>query len=145
MNWCNQHNGVTGILMPDTDSGREMYNIETKERFYASCQDISQTNEALITIGRFNFFASAFERANQVLSSALKQKPGWLIIDEAGMLELKGEGFYSQVAEAIRLYSSINRSGNLLITVRDSLCDEMIRHFSITRYTIIDSLELLPE
>ncbi len=143
LQWCDNKENMRGILMPDINNCRKMFDIETKEYFDAECTSIPETNDSLVTAGKFNFYAAAFKKANDILTRALSQDPDWVIIDEAGKLELNGEGFYSSVADAITLYSNHNKAGNLLITIRDSLCDETIRFFKIQNYTLINSLENL--
>jgi len=140
LEWCDRQKNTAGILMPDIDGCRKIFNINTREVFDAECINPASTTEPLTTVGRFHFFTAAFEKANTILSDALSQNPNWLIIDEAGKLELKGEGFYKAVANAVNLYNGKLKPGNLLITVRDSLCDEMISFFNIENATVIDRL-----
>ncbi len=121
-----------------------MFDIESKEYFDAECVSIPETKNGLVSVGKFNFYAAAFERANRILTTAFSLNPDWVIIDEAGKLELKAEGFYGSVADAIILYSDPYKAGNLLITIRDSLCDEIIRFFNIQNPIVINSLENLP-
>lgn len=139
--WCDQQKSITGILMPDINRCRKFLNIESKEIFDAECVDPAGTTESLTKIGRFHFYTAAFEKANYILQKAFTQNPDWLVIDEAGRLELKGEGFYKAVADAVKLYSNINKPGHLLLTVRDSLCDETISFFHITDCKVINRLE----
>lgn len=120
-----------------------MFDIEAKEYFDAECNEVAETKEDLVSIGKFSFYTAAFERANRALANAFSQDPDWVIIDEAGKLELKGEGFYSAVVDAVTLYSDHAKAGNLLITIRDSLYDELIRFFNIQNHIIINSLENL--
>jgi nucleoside-triphosphatase THEP1 len=75
------------------------------------------------------------------LIHALDQNPGWLIIDEAGKLELDGKGFYQSIKEAVAMYDDEGTTGNLLIVVRESLCNEVISFFNIKNYRIVTRLE----
>jgi len=143
LNWCNEQENVAGILMPDIDGRRKIYDINTKEIFDIECIDPDNSTEPLTTVGRFNFYTSAFEKANAILINALSNNPGWLVIDEAGKLELDGKGFYPALATFINLYNSNTAKGNLLITVRDSLCDEVISFFKIEHCKVIHELEQL--
>jgi nucleoside-triphosphatase len=143
LQWCNLQKSIYGILMPDINGGRKILNIKTKEIFDAECIDIAKTNEPLTSIGKFNFYTAAFERANSILLRSVNINPYWLVIDEVGKLELTGEGFYISVAEAVKLYNNKNRSGNLLITVREGLCEEVISFFNIQNFKIIDRLEAI--
>lgn len=129
--------------MPDINGCRKILNIKTNEIFDIECIDTTNTNEPLTIIGKFNFYTSAFEKANTILLNALSQNPHWLVIDEIGKLELTGEGFYQSVDEAVKLYSHKNKPENLLITVRDGLCNEVISFFNIKNFKITESLEAI--
>lgn len=141
LEWCNFQKNINGILMPDINGCRKMLDIGTKEIFDAECFDAVNTKELLTSIGRFNFYTAAFEKANSILLHALSKNPDWLVIDEMGKLELKEEGFYKSIVESAKKYSDKTHSGNLLITVRDSLFEEVISFFSIKNFKVINSLD----
>ena len=141
LQWVHHQNNIAGILMPDMDGSRKFLNVDTEEVFDAECLDIATTKLAITSIGKFNFYADAFEKGNFVLLHALSQNISWLVIDEVGKLELAGKGFYISVAEAIKMYSNKDKPGNLLITVRDSLLQEVISFFGIKNYKILSGLE----
>ena len=143
LQWCDQQKNISGILMPDINGNRKIMDIKTREVFDIECTDAENTNEPITTIGKYNFYTAAFEKANLILVNALSQKTDWLIIDEAGILELGGKGFYPAIKKAAELYNNKNSSGNLLITVRDSLCEEMIHFFKLGDCRVIHSLEEL--
>jgi nucleoside-triphosphatase THEP1 len=143
LEWCNLQKNIHGILMPDINGRRKVFNLNTKEIFDAECIDTANTKEPLTSIGKFYFYTAAFEKANSILLHAISQTPNWLVIDEAGKLELKGEGFYRSVDEAVRLYSDKNKLGSLLITVRDGLCEEVISFFNIKKFKIINRLDTI--
>lgn len=143
LQWCNLQKNIHGILMPDINGCRKILNIKTKEIFDIECIDPTKTNEPLTPIGKFNFYTAAFEKANTIILDALSQNPHWLVIDEVGKLELKGEGFYRSVAKVTKVYGNKEKPGNLLITVRDSLCEDIISFFNIQNFKIIDSLDAI--
>lgn len=143
LNWSDQQEKIAGILMPDINGSRKIFNIDTQELFDVECVNPATATEPLTSIGRFHFYTAAFKKASSVIQDAFNQKKDWLVIDEAGKLELKGEGFFGVVTDAVKLYSNKNRQGNLLITVRDSLLDEIISFFHITNYKVIDTLDAI--
>lgn len=143
LSWCNKQDNIAGILMPDMDGGRKIYNIKTKDIFDIECLDPANCTEPLTTVGRFNFYTSAFEKANSILLNELCNYPDWVVIDEAGKLELDGKGFYSALKTIVDLYKSNTAEGNLLIIVRDSLCDAVISFFEIEHCKIIHQLQEL--
>jgi nucleoside-triphosphatase THEP1 len=143
LQWCNQQKNITGVLMPDIDSSRKILDLHTKNIFDIECTDAANTKELLTSVGRFHFYTAAFEKANSIVLAALNQKPDWLVIDEAGKLELDGKGFYESIEKAIDFYSTDKVAGNLLITVRESLCNKVISFFKIKRALVIHQLEEL--
>lgn len=145
LEWCNQQENIAGVLMPDINGSRKIFDIHSKEIFDIECADAINTKEPLITAGRFLFYTAAFERANSILINAMGQNLHWLVIDEAGKLELEGEGFYSSIVRALEIYDNNEMAGNLLMTVRDSLCEAAISFFEIQHYRIIEGLEMIDE
>lgn len=141
--WCKRQKNAYGILMPDIKGSRKILNIKTMEIFDIQCTDVEKTNEPLTAIGKFHFYTAAFEEANQVLIGALTCKPDWLIIDEVGRLELGGKGFYRSMAEIADAYNNKRNTGNLLITVRDNLCEEVISFFKFKDHKVVKELEEL--
>lgn len=126
--------------MPDIDGFRKIYNIETKEICDIECINPINNTEPLTTVGHFNFYTSAFEKANAILINAVSQNRHWLVIDEAGKLELGGKGFYDSLRIIADHYNTNAEAGNLLITVRESLCKEVIFFFKFKNYRIIHDL-----
>ncbi len=141
LQWCGLQKNIYGILMPDINGSRKMLDLDTKEVFDVECVDTVNTKQSLTSIGRFYFYTAAFEKANSIVLAALNQMPNWLVIDEAGKLELDSKGFYKSIAKAVDLYSNNKISGNLLITVRESLCDEVISFFKIKNAQVIHQME----
>lgn len=127
--------------MPDINGSRKILNLHTKDIFDIECTDAENTKEPLTSVGKFHFYTSAFEKANLIVSTALKQKPHWLVIDEAGKLELNGKGFYTAITKAVESYNSKNSSGKLLIIARDSLCAEVIAFFKLKDYKVVHQLD----
>ena len=59
-------------------------------------------SEETLTIGRFAFSKTGFDKAIQIIRTAIT-KEGWLVIDEIGPLELKGEGFCDVMKEVLAM------------------------------------------
>lgn len=144
LQWCNQPKNIYGVLMPDINGSRKILNLHTKDIFDIECTDVVNTREQITSVGKFHFYTAAFEKANHIISSSLKQKPDWLVIDEAGKLELDGKGFYTAIIKAVEFYNDKNSSGNLLISVRDSLCVAVIEFFSLKDAEIVNQLKDIP-
>lgn len=143
LQWCSQKKNIAGVLMPDIDCSRKMLDLHTKEVFNIECIDTANTNEPLTTVGRFHFYTAAFEKGNSIIAEALLRSPDWLIIDEAGKLELEGKGFYGSIVSAVKFFQNEKRNDNLLIAVRESLCEEVISFFKIKNARVIHQLSEL--
>ncbi len=139
--WCSRQKSIAGVLMPDVDGSRKILELHTKEIFDIECTDVTNTNEHLTSIGKFHFYTASFEKGNLIITNALAQNPDWLVIDEAGKLELEGKGFYGSIVKAVEFFQGEKTTGNLLITVRESLCEEVISFFKIKNCKIIHQLD----
>ncbi|MEP7255977.1 MAG: hypothetical protein ABI666_09370 [Ferruginibacter sp.] len=143
LRWCNRQKNIFGILMPDINGSRKILDLNTKDVFDIECTDAKNTSEQLTSIGRFHFYSKVLKKANSILLDALALNPEWLVIDEAGKLELEGKGFFDAIAKTADAYNHKRNTGNLLITVRDSLCEEVISFFKFKDYRIINELDEL--
>ena len=92
--------------------------------------------ENVFEVGRFVFSKKAFEKANGILEKASKEKDSWIIVDEIGPVELKGEGFHEMIKEILSSKSGLS----ILFVVRQGILDEVMQHFGVdsTEVTIID-------
>lgn len=141
LQWCRQQKNIAGILMPDINGSRKILDLQTQNIFDIECTNVANTKKLLTSVGRFHFYTAAFEKGNSIILTALNQKPGWLVIDEAGKLELDGKGFYDSIVKAVKVYNNDKIAGNLLITVRESLCNEVISFFKIKNFQVVHQLE----
>ena len=141
LQWCNKQKNIAGILMPDINGSRKILDLQTKNMFDIECTDATNTKELLTAVGRFHFYTASFEKANAIVLAALNQTQGWLVIDEAGKLELDRKGFYDSIVKTVEIYNNDNAAGNLLITVRESLCKEVISFFKIKDARVIHQLQ----
>ena len=130
---------VGGVLMPDVDGCRKLFNIETKEYFDVECRDSSVTTRSLVQIGRFHFYADAFEKANAIILQAASTVD-LLIIDEVGRLELEYKGFHQSVKEILQLDEYKNGTKVVLLVVRDSLYEAVLSFFEIAKHRLVNKL-----
>lgn len=124
---------VYGILTPDIDGRRFFMNAHTKELFRMEA-DAEETDT--LSVGRFIFSKINFDKANQVIRSAVHSK-GWLIIDEVGPLELKGQGFHDVLQEVFAA-----RKESILLIVREGLADTVKKYFGL-KGVVVNSVESL--
>lgn len=143
LQWGTRQQNIAGVAMPDINGSRKILDLSNNTFFDIECPDAATSKERITTIGRFHFYSSAFEKANSILLKALAQHPRWLIIDEVGKLELAGKGFHDPVVKAIEFYGNPVAPGNLLITVRVGLVEDVISLFNLRDCKVIDKLEEL--
>jgi nucleoside-triphosphatase THEP1 len=96
-------------------------NAQTKEQFPMEAVG----DEERVFVGRFHFSKLNFEKAIQVIHNAITKK-GWLVIDEIGPLELKGEGFCRVLKEALAV-----RKEKILLIVREGMAEQVKIFFNI--------------
>jgi nucleoside-triphosphatase THEP1 len=133
---------VAGVLTPEVNGIRKLYDLKTRTYFPFQIEDDTNRDEPVITIGRFAFYEAAFARARLILAAALQEQPRLLIIDEIGRLELQHHGFEPAAGEIIRAHQAGDLQGDLLIVVRDTLLNEMVSHYHIQCYQILHSGDL---
>lgn len=136
LKWVEEKKDVTGILTPDVDGIRHFMNIANHQLFKME----ASANEEKIVVGRFAFSKINFEKANTILLEAMDGK-GWLVLDEAGPLELNGEGFYNSI-------KTILDSGKekILLVVREELVEKFCVCFQMTASDVkILNTENLPQ
>ena len=133
---------VHGILTPVVNGKRVFMDAATKEQFPMEAGD---DDHERLYIGRFAFSKKGFEKAIQIIHDAIDKK-GWLVIDEIGPLELKGEGFHDVLKETLmrRKPARMTRSDgeNMILVVREGLAEEIKRYFGIHATVIDDILKL---
>jgi nucleoside-triphosphatase THEP1 len=138
VNWSEKGNDVYGILTPVVDGRRMFMNVNNRQLFSMEAED--REDEVALIVGKYVFSKNNFEKAIRIIQEAIHKK-GWLIIDEIGPLEIRGEGFSDILKEVLA-----KRQYNTLIVVRDK--EEMVEkvkdYFEISDSFIIKSIDQLP-
>jgi len=138
LNWIQNRNDVYGILTPVINDKRIFVDIESQEQFP---MEATEGEKEIISVGRFKFNLRNFERAKDIIRGSMN-KNGWLIIDEIGPLELRGEGFHQVLLKALH---NINNKQKILLVVRNSILEEVKKHFGITGAIVIKRMDELEE
>jgi nucleoside-triphosphatase len=125
MEWCKNRNDVYGILTPKINGKRVFVDVASGEQFEMEAQE---NEENVLSIGKYIFSVAGFERAKEIVRNASVKKNAFLIIDEVGPLELKGEGFSEELKEML---NSKENSLQVIIVVRESLVNEVVSYFGI--------------
>ena len=131
LQWSAQRNDVQGILTPVIAGKRVFLNVATKEQFAMEATG----EEEVMTVGKFVFSKTAFDKATQVIRDAV-DKEGWLVIDEIGPLELRGEGFCDVFKEVLT-----KRKKKLVLVIREGIVNKVIEKFSVIGPEIINNPE----
>lgn len=126
MEWCKNRNDVYGILTPKINGKRVFVDVATGEQFE---MEAKSNEENVLSIGKYIFSVEAFDRAKTIMKNASVNKNAFLVIDEVGPLELKGEGFN---AELNNLLSTKGDDLQLILVVRDTLLQEVIDFYGIS-------------
>ena len=136
LNWSGNKNDVFGILSPVIEGKRYFLNIQTREKWP---MEVEEKETAVLQVGRYVFSKKNFDAAIDVLNS-VKNESGWLVIDELGPLELRGEGFYAIMNEILS-----ERRNKLLLVVRENLVDEMVKKLNLQDPVIISDISQIKE
>lgn len=157
---------VTGFLTPMLHEIKVLFNIETSViSVYeiASNNKFTQTNtneairfprvlknqnlssykrnssdKNIIKVGNYFLSKRAFIEANYIITNALKQNnKQWLLIDEVGKLELENKGHHLIVLKVFERWKN-----NILLVVRDSLLDDVIKKYDIKEFSVINQQKL---
>jgi nucleoside-triphosphatase THEP1 len=135
INWSKEINDVYGILTPVADGKRVFMNANTKEQWPMEANGSEET----VVVGRFIFSKAGFEKAIKEIRDGIA-KEGWLIIDEIGPLELRGEGFSEILKEAVS-----QKKNKIILVVREGLAEQVVEVFGITDFFILQSITELAE
>lgn len=146
LGWCTGRTDVDGLLAPIVDGHRHLVRISTGE-----AQDLQELGRAddPVEVGPYTFSSQVFAWGREQLSSALEtrvraNRPGWLVIDEYGKLELRGEGLEPAVNDVIERLGRANDATvsaggaghrtvemNLLLVIREGLIEPSLQKLGI--------------
>ncbi|MFN0276282.1 MAG: nucleoside-triphosphatase [Chitinophagales bacterium] len=128
MQWILGRDAVSGILSPVIEGQKWFMDIETKETFK---MEADGDEKECLMVGKYVFSKLAFSRAAEVLRKAVQIKQGWLIIDEVGPLELRGEGFYDILKTIL---NNTAEERKIILVIREGLVEDVLQKFGITKY-----------
>ena len=134
--WSENRNDVFGILTPVVNGKRIFMNIHARHLFD---MEATAKEKEIIKVGRFVFSKINFDKAMQIIRNA-KDKNGWLIIDEIGPVELRGEGFREVLKEII---ATGNEKQKIILVVREGLVDQVKESFQLKEAIVINKVSEL--
>jgi nucleoside-triphosphatase len=138
MNFCKTAKDVGGILMPDKGEEKQFYDIASKEYFPASASP-NDDEASVISVGAFKFSRDAFDKACGILDSSADRL---VIVDEAGKLELAGDGFHRTIVKLVG-ERSMDEKKDLLLVVRDYLVEQVIEKYGLQKAVVVEELSEL--
>lgn len=139
LQWCHTQNEVAGILTPDVNGSRKLYDIGLKQYFDFETKEALTTDD-ITAIGKFNFYTSVFEQAQHIMGNSTQSK--YLVIDEIGRLELNEQrGLEPTLSKVIAQYVNRSVTGTLVLVIRDYLLDNCIEKYQLQEAQIIHSMK----
>lgn len=131
-----QCSSVRGFLTPDIDHRRQVHILPQgsgkKLPMQADC-----ATEYTLSIGRYHFYAVAFEAMKSELIDMMEHPASWNVVDELGKLELKGLGLSPELDQVIDKWKKPGQTGHLLLVVRDELLEAAVTKFGLEQATVI--------
>jgi nucleoside-triphosphatase THEP1 len=133
INWSGERNDAHGILTPVVAGKRVFMNAQTKEQFPMEATGEEET----LVVGRFVFSKAGFDKAIQIIRDAIS-KEGWLVVDEIGPLELKGQGFCEILKKVLAV-----RKENIVLIVREGMAEQVKKYFNIDEAEQVKNISAL--
>lgn len=130
LNWSEERNDVSGVLTPVSEGKRMFVDIRTREAF--PMEATSGESETL-SVGRFIFSKAGFDKAIQIIREGINTS-SWLIIDEIGPMELRGEGFHDILIEILQQQQP---GQTLVLVVREGMVVKVKEKFGLQDATVV--------
>ena len=138
--WLSNKINAAGIICPVINGKRILIFHPHKEQIILEAGE-STENEILIC-GKYKFYKNAFINANNYISSLDFVKLEWVIIDEAGYLELNNDGLHDSMEFVLKKFYEYNLNFNIIIVVRDFLIEKIIEKYKLKNFVKIRKEDL---
>lgn len=125
--FISENENADGILAPIVNEKRIFYHISSKT---IKNLEVDQQSGDTISVGKYIFLNDSFEWANKKLIECFNSQANWLIIDEIGKLELRGEGLHKSTKTILENLENIDK--NLILVIRDYLLEDALKYYKIT-------------
>lgn len=133
MHWVHGRHDCGGILTPDIEGLRHLYNVKTGTTI-AWQKPVSDASDDVL-VGRFVFDRDAFDQVEGWLDDHLKDPQiKCLILDEVGPLELSGKGWDTWLRKALATPSE----KEFILVVREGLVDKVVDHYGLSTYIVVE-------
>lgn len=124
LRWSAEQKSIGGILTPEINGDR-VFQILPGNLILPM---LANSEEETMEVGRFRFSKNSFQQAIQAIYRSLEEKKEWIVIDEIGPLELRGEGFADLLHYMLR---NKERDYQILMVVREGLTEKVIDFFGM--------------
>ena len=132
MRWADKREDCGGVLSPDVDGLRVLYNVKTKQSIPWQKEIPDQGD---LIVGRFAFDPQGFTIAGQWLNEHLKDNEvRHIILDEVGNLELDGKGWGPWLRTALPQLGE----KTLVLVVRRALLDDIINLYRMEEVSVVE-------
>lgn len=130
LSWSEGRTDVAGILTPMVDGKRMLMNVKTREQWP---MEAGEGETDVLEIGRFVFSKANFDKGVQVIRDNINSS-AWLIIDEIGPMELRGDGFHDILNEVLAQQET---GQTLILVVREGMVEKVKEKFGLQEATVI--------
>jgi len=132
MSWCAGRDDCGGILSPDVDELRKLYNVRDKT-FIPWQRETPLPGDVIV--GRFSFDPDGFVTATGWLNEHMRDpQVRHLILDEVGHLELQGKGWDTWLRTSLPL----PKDKTLILVIRRPLLDDIINRYQLEEVSLVD-------
>lgn len=146
LRWATRRGDVGGVLAPDRRGLRVLYFPATAAAcpFQLPPGQPAPPGDRSVSVGRFRFLASAFAKTRDVLRrDAADPRLAWVVVDEAGPLELRGGGLDATLRELLPLAAPPGHPLQLWV-VREDLADSVRARYGLGEVRTYSSPTQLP-
>jgi len=140
MEWLAIKKKAAGIISPVINSERQI--CLYPDNGYIQLESDENSKKEILLCGKYKFYKDAFIKANNYFESLDFENLEWVIIDEAGLLELNNEGLQDSVKKASIKFAEEKTKFNLLIIVRDNLVEKIIKKYFLGKCVVINKEDL---
>ncbi len=138
--WIHDRNDVAGILSPLYNGEKHLKLIPANEIIPLEAEETK--DEDILICGKYHFSKKAFECANEYIRSLELQSYNWLILDEAGYLELNESGINDSIKYSLDFIEKEKPDFKIILVVRDFLVDKIKEKYNLKNCKVICEEEL---